>query len=321
MKSSFRTNFISAWKRQRTWFLFLGFIIAVGLSLWMDPDDGQVTLQAAKNVMQGVLTVAVIHLAVKWLFDYPAARGEPLFAQASLTSTGAGLALVAKAIVFLALAFVFSPRARAAELPPGFYQYGPTLKAEQHRNWVGHPAPHFLAALVEQETGPCPGRSCWNPKARLKTAREEGAGLSQLTKAYRADGSIRFDTLTAMSEQYGDLAELNWGNVYQRPDLQLRALVLLARDAARPFKGLPGELQFGDSAYNGGQGDVQRARSACKMTAGCSPAVWFGNVELHCMKSRQAIYGSRSACDINTEHVKNVFLVRAGKYESAWEAL
>jgi hypothetical protein len=44
-------------------------------------------------------------------------------------------------------------------------------------------------------------------------------------------------------------------------------------------------------------------------------------VERHCLKSRQPIYGSRSACDINREHVRNVFLVRRAKYAQAWAAL
>jgi hypothetical protein len=41
-------------------------------------------------------------------------------------------------------------------------------------------------------------------------------------------------------------------------------------------------------------------------------------VERHCLKSRQPLYGNRSACDINREHVKNVFQVRLAKYERAF---
>jgi hypothetical protein len=190
------------------------------------------------------------------------------------------------------------------------------LKKEQKHYWPDHPDPAILAALVEQES--CvslKSRSCWNPAAKLKTSREEGAGLGQITRAYRADGSLRFDSLEGLREQYApELAGFSWGNVYQRPDLQLRALVLMSRDAAKPFKGLVAWLAFGDAAYNGGVTGVQKERRACKLSSECDPSQWFSNVELHCLKSRQPLYGGRSACDINREHVRNVLLVRPTKY-------
>jgi hypothetical protein len=142
--------------------------------------------------------------------------------------------------------------------------------------------------------------------------------MGQITRAYRADGSVRFDALSDLRNQYGaDLAGLSWDTVYQRPDLQLRTLVLMSRDAARPFRGSPAWLAFGDAGYNGGVAGVQRERRACKLSAGCDPGQWFGNVELHCLKSRQPLYGNRSACDINREHVRNVLLVRRAKYVGA----
>ena len=142
--------------------------------------------------------------------------------------------------------------------------------------------------------------------------------MGQITRAYRADGSLRFDALAGLRDQYGaDLSGLSWDTVYSRPDLQLRALVLMSRDAARPFRGSTAWLHFGDAGYNGGVAGVQKERRACKLSAGCDPARWFGHVEAHCLKSRQPLYGGRSACDINREHVRNVFLVRRAKYVGA----
>jgi hypothetical protein len=221
--------------------------------------------------------------------------------------------------VFVGLLLVFAPRAHADPLPAGFHTYGATLRAEQRHYWPDHPDPAALAALVEQES--CvslKSPKCWNPGARLKTDREEGAGMGQITRAYRADGSVRFDALADLREQYdAELGALSWGNVYQRPDLQLRALVLMSRDAARPFRASSAWLHFGDAGYNGGVAGVQKERRACKLSAGCDPAQWFGHVERHCLKSRQPLYGGRSACDINREHVHNVFLVRRAKYVGA----
>jgi len=305
--------------RHRSFFLLVGTLVAAGFSFYSDPDSGLSTLLGGLAIAQGVWAVAAAHLGRKALTDYPEADQRRLFAKAAEDSVGAGLALIALAIVFVGLLLVFAPRAHADTLPAGFATYGPVLKAEQAKYWADHPDPAILAALVEQES--CislKSPRCWNPAARLKSAREEGAGMGQITRAYRSDGSVRFDALAGLRGQYGaDLAGLSWDTVYQRPDLQLRALVLMSRDAARPFRGAPAWLAFGDAGYNGGVAGVQKERRACKLSTGCDPGQWFGHVEAHCLKSRQPIYGNRSACDINREHVRNVLLVRRAKYVGA----
>lgn len=306
--------------RHRSLFLFGGAILAALASFWTDPDaNGLSTLLGGLALIQGIWAVAASHWARKALTDYPEADQRRLFAKAAEDPVGAGLALIALAIVFVGLLLVFAPRAHADTLPAGFATYGPILKAEQAKYWADHPDPAILAALVEQEScASLKSPRCWNPAARLKSAREEGAGMGQITRAYRADGSLRFDALAGLRGQYGaDLAGLSWDTVYQRPDLQLRALVLMSRDAARTFRGAPAWLAFGDAGYNGGVAGVQRERRACKLSAGCDPAQWFAHVEAHCLKSRQPLYGNRSACDINREHVRNVLLVRRAKYVGA----
>lgn len=310
-------------KRHRSWFLFGGAGLALWASLHSDPDGGLSTLLGGLAIIQGVWAVAAAHWSRKALFDYPEADQRRLFTKASEHPIGAGLALIALSIAFIGLLLVFAPRAHASKLPAGFSTYGPVLKAEQRHYWEGHPDPAVLAALIEQES--CislKSPRCWNPAAQLKTAREEGAGMGQITRAYRADGSVRFDSLAGMRAQYSDeLGEWSWGNVYTRPELQLRAVVLMSRDAAMPFRSAPDMLAFGDAGYNGGVGGVQKERRACALAKGCDPGQWFGHVELHCLKSRQPLYGGRSACDINREHVHNVFLVRRAKYVKAWVML
>lgn len=305
--------------RYRFLFLLVGTLVAAGFSFYSDPDSGLSTLLGGLAIAQGVWAVAAAHLGRKALTDYPEADQRRLFAKAAEDPVGAGLALIALAIVFVGLLLVFAPRAHADTLPAGFATYGPILKAEQAKYWADHPDPAILAALVEQEScASLKSPRCWNPAARLKSAREEGAGMGQITRAYRADGSLRFDALAGLRDQYGaDLAGLSWDTVYQRPDLQLRALVLMSRDSARTFRGAPAWLAFGDAGYNGGVAGVQRERRACKLSTGCDPGQWFAHVEAHCLKSRQPIYGNRSACDINREHVRNVLLVRRAKYVGA----
>lgn len=330
---------LRAFTRHRSVFLFGGSLVALALSFLSDPDGeiskqirnswfgglgiGLSTLLGGLALVQGIWAIALAHMSRKALADYPEADMRKLFAKAGEGPIGSGLALIAMAITFVGLLMVFAPRAHAADLPAGFYQYGPMLKAEQQHYWSAHPAPFYLAGLVEQES--CvslKSKGCWNPSSRLKTSREEGAGLGQITRAYRADGSLRFDALASLRNQYSEaLGEWSWGNVYARPELQERAIVLMSKDAAAPFRAAQDALPMGDSSYNGGPADVQKARRACALTKGCDPSKWFNNVELHCMKSRQPIYGGRSACDINLEHVRNVFLVRSKKYEQAWAAL
>lgn len=309
--------------RHRSLFLFGGAIVAALASLESDPDHGWATALGGLAILQGIWAVAAAHWARKALFDYPSANVRALFERARESSTGAGLALIAVAIVLAALLMVFAPRAHAGELPAGALKYLPMLKAEQQRLWPDHPQPHLLASLVEQES--CVSlrsRGCWNPGAQLKTAREEGAGVGQITRAYTAGGAVRFDVLADLREKYGaELGALSWSNVYQRPDLQFRALVLMSRDAARQFRQAPAMLEFGDAGYNGGPAGVQRERRACALAKGCDPGLWFDHVEHHCLKSRAALYGGRSACDINREHVRNVMKVRPAKYITAWVAL
>lgn len=309
--------------RLRTWFLVGGAALALGASLLSDPDSGLSTLLGGLALIQGLWAIAAAHWTRKALLDYPEADQRKLFAKASENPVGAGLALIAMAIAFVGLLMVFAPRAKAAELPSGFAKYGPMLKAEQRHYWPDHPDSVVLAGLVEQES--CislKSKGCWNPSAKLKTQREEGAGMGQLTRAYRADGAVRFDALASVREQYqSELDELSWSNVYTRPELQLRTIVLMSRDAAKPFRSAPDMLAFGDAAYNGGQSGVQNERRACTLSRGCNPGKWLANVEVHCLKSRQPIYGGRNACDINREHVRNAVYIRPAKYRSVWASL
>jgi len=72
---------------------------------------------------------------------------------------------------------------------------------------------------------------------------------------------------------------------------------------------------FADAGYNGGLGGVDNERRACKLASWCDPNKWFDNVEKLCLKSKVALYGNRSACDINRHHVKDVLLTRSSKYD------
>lgn len=306
--------------------LIWGGAAAVIAALWLtDPDGGVSTRMWVLGVISTTLAVTLAYLARKGLFDYPEADMGELARKAGTTALGAAIVFASLCAVFIALLFVFAGAARAQDVrthvPTAAVQLLPTLRAEQRAHWPDHPAPELLAALVEHESCTSLKHSrCWNPASRLKSAREEGAGLGQITRTWRKDGSQRFDSLQEMVARHPALAGWSWGNVYQRADLQLRAVVLMSRDnfrsLARVVHEVPAVLAFADAAYNGGLAGVQNERRACAQVPGCDPQRWFGHVARHCLKSKTALYGQRSACDINRHHVTDVLLVRAGKYQA-----
>lgn len=179
----------------------------------------------------------------------------------------------------------------------------------------------MLASLIEHES--CNGLKhpkCWDPTSRLKSAREEGAGFFQLTRAYHVpSGELRFDIISELRAKYPQLRELGWHNVYQRPDLQIKAGILMSKDLFLQFikysYNIDEALAFADAAYNGGAYGVNNERRACKLASTCDHTKWFDNTERFCLKSRAPLYGNRSACDINRHHVRDVLLTRSAKYK------
>lgn len=204
-------------------------------------------------------------------------------------------------------------------IPTNANIYLPTVKSEQLLNWKDHPIPAQLPALIEHESCISLTHSrCWSPTSKLKTQREEGAGLGQITRAYTANGKLRFDALEEIKNKHKSLNEFTWENVYSRPDLQVRAVVLKSKDNYNSLSMITSSterLKFSDAAYNGGLGGVQNERRACQLKTGCNPQLWKDNVSNTCLKSKSPLYGARSACDINRFHVVDVTETRTPKYE------
>lgn len=308
--------------RFRYLFLFGGAALVLLALFATDPDKGITTGMLLLSLVTPMLALAVSHLGRKALHDYPEADARALFRKAGEHPIGAGLALVALSIVLYGILGLFGGAARAQDvrtyIPAAAVAHQATFSAEYRLHWPDHPMPALLPALAEHESCLSLRHSrCWSATSRLKSAREEGAGIGQITRAWHADGRLRFDALAEMRARHPSLRELSWSNVYQRPDLQLRALVLKSRDNFQALGVVRDEFQrlaFADAAYNGGMGGVQKDRRACQIKAGCNPQVWFGHVENTCTKSRVALYGGRSACDINRHHVRDVVVVRSQKY-------
>jgi hypothetical protein len=203
-------------------------------------------------------------------------------------------------------------------VPAAAWKYLPTLVDRQDAIWPDAPIPSFLGAQIEQET--CLSLShpnCWSPRAELRTPRENGIGFGQFTRAYRADGSIRFDKISELAREHKSLRGWNWNTRYD-PAYQLTAIVEADRaiygrthGAASPRD----QLEFTLSAYNGGEGGLLQDRRLCGNTDGCDSSRWTGNVEGTSLKSRapSAGYGKPFFL-INREYVSNIIGLRRQKY-------
>lgn len=208
-------------------------------------------------------------------------------------------------------------------IPPRAIELMPIVLNEADRLMPNIIHREYFMALGEQES--CihlKHPKCFNPKAELFNSREQGSGIFQLTRAWDVNGKLRFDTLQSLRNQYRDeLRELSWDNIKLRPELQIRSMILLVRSSYVRYQDIPDtyeRLKFVDPAYNGGDRDVGRARSACKLAAGCNPKIWFNNVERYNPKSLKPFkaYGNKSLRQINNEHVSNVFNIRIHKYKA-----
>lgn len=208
-------------------------------------------------------------------------------------------------------------------IPPQSFEYKEIIHTEISTFFSTIPDYNYVPALIEHESCLSLKHSrCWSPTSRLKTSREEGAGLSMITRTWREDGSIRFDSLKDMRDKYKlELKEASWNTIYQRPDIQIRLLVLMNRDNYKKLYNIDNEyerLAMTDAAYNGGLGGLLKERRACGLAKDCDPQYWFDNVEKYCLKSKKVLYGNRSACDINRYHVKNTLIDRMPKYQQQY---
>jgi hypothetical protein len=205
-----------------------------------------------------------------------------------------------------------------AQVPEAAKQHLPTLVSIQRDIWPDAPMPEFLAAQIEKESCITLKHSkCWNPRAELKTPRENGIGFGQFTRAYKADGSIRFDKISELAAAHASLRGWSWERRYD-PRFQLIAIVEMDKGIFSRQRGAAtviDRLSFALSAYNGGEGGVLQDRRLCANTPGCDPSRWAGNVEHHSMKQRvpQKGYG-KSFFQINREYVRTILFERRAKY-------
>jgi len=238
-------------------------------------------------------------------------------------------------IIFLLLIFTGITYANSIDtyIPKNFYYHKGNLTAviDKYLDRLQSPVftrynwyPYFSALIEHESCITLTNSRCWSSRSELNTKwpngkqREQGIGFGQITRAYTESGVIRLDVLNDLKRKYpSELNGLTWENIKDKPQLQMRAILLLWSDN---FNRLPRHISdldkvaMADSAYNGGYGYILKDRKTCGLKANCDPDLWFNNVETINNRGNKVLYGNRTANMINRHHVRDVILERMGKY-------
>ena len=169
-----------------------------------------------------------------------------------------------------------------------------------------------IAGQIEQET--CISlkrKKCWNPKTELKTSREYGFGLGQLTITSKFNG---FEEV----KQYKELKDWQWEDRYN-PEMQIRGVLLKDRIAYNmikwPVVNEYEKLAMTYAAYNGGTGGLLSDRKLTQANGG-DTSRWFGGIEKYSKKSKVPHPEYKvSFFDINRSYPKNILTLRMQKYK------
>lgn len=294
--------------------LLMMLVVAVTVILWYlltDPNGGAETL-ARVQWLAWIFVIAGPVYLLRRAFHSEARSGEA-YRKAMENPVGAGLVFLGLSLLTGMLFMAFAGRAAAANLPSGAAQYLPVLSSEQMMHWPDVPIRSSLAAQIEQETCPSLKSSkCWNPRAELKTAREYGFGLGQLTV------TAKFDNFKEARKLDASLRDWRFEDRYDAVK-QIRTMVLMDRAAYTRLASLVQDererLAMAFSAYNGGLGGVLQDRRLCASIPGCDPGKWFGHVEKTSLKAKTKTAGyGQSFYDINRGYVRAVMIDRRQRY-------
>lgn len=194
-------------------------------------------------------------------------------------------------------------------------QYIPNIDNISNRYWNDISNLEFIYGQIEQETCPsCKSKKCWNPKAELKTDREYGFGLSQLTI------TKRFNKFNEAKTRYKELKDWRFEDRYN-PDYQLRFIILEDKTIFLSMR----RLLYSDIdiwagtfiSYNAGKGTLLKRRALClskyKDIYDCTK--WFDNLERIKLYGEDKLLYGRSLFERRNEYPHNIMKLRSHKYK------
>ena len=187
--------------------------------------------------------------------------------------------------------------------------YLPILSKVIGAYWPSAPGKPIMAGKIEQE-------SSWKEKATLKTPRELGRGLGQMTITYRADGSERFNIYRDAVKMKA-LKDWDWRSDPYNVRYQLTFSVLTDRanfSTVRPYA--ESDYQAWKMAlvcYNAGQGRWLSRRHNAK-SKGLPRDRWDGGLDrAYSLGETKLLYG-RPLYEAVNEYPRVIFK-RAEKYQ------
>ncbi len=193
----------------------------------------------------------------------------------------------------------------------------PVLDSLLNIYWPDVTCRSYIAGQIEQET--CASlNKCWNSNVELKTAREYGFGLAQITIAFNKDGSERFNNFLEAQKKYKELSEWKWENRFSITS-QLIYLILECRNTySKLAPCFSSEIQIFAASfvtYNAGLGTVLKRRALCKTSSDCNSDKWFGGLDsVHLTNEEVLLYGQQLYKRRN-DYPANIILQRSKKYE------
>lgn len=303
---------INYFRQHRFWVMWMGAAAVITWYFFTDPDRGAETIARLQWMLWLVVLAGPVYLLRKALMpgDSQAILQSALGGRVSAAIVWLGMCLLT-GLLFLA----FAGHANAQNLPAGAIKYLPLLLKEQQAHWPDMPLRSSLAAQVEQET--CislKSTRCWNPRTELKTDREYGFGLGQLTV------TPKFNNFNEARKLDISLRDWQFAGRFD-PARQLRAMVLMDRSGFVRLNFVPDQnarLAMAYSAYNGGLSGVLADRRLCAATRGCDANQWFGHVERTSLKAKVAVHGyGQSFYLIIRSYVRAVMMARRQKYVQA----
>ena len=293
-----------SWLR-RVWVLLLAVVCGM---LIIDASQMILAVYSLSAVALVLLLADALFAAkAKWGL-FPTLDIDEAIKTAQSTPLGSALVWLGFVALLATILFLVVPSgARAENLPAGARQHLPVLAAAVEQHWPGAPLAQIMAGQVEQESG-------WKERATLKTSRELGRGLVQLTIAYRADGSERFNAYRDLSGK--TFAAWDWRNDPYNVRYQLTYLTLRDKGDFTAMR----RLMVNDAeawraalvCYNAGKGRVLQRRAQAKL-AGLPADRWQGGLDRAYTRGEAALLYGRPLYQAVNEYPVVIFK-RSAKY-------
>lgn len=293
------------WLR-KTWILLA--IIVAGLIIFGDAAQLAVTLYSLSAACLVLLLADfILDSREKWGL-FPALDLKRVIKNASRSPIGSAFVFLGIVALIIAMMVLAVPSAHGAVLDDA-KPYLPVLGQSLDTNWKAAPMRYIPAGQVEQE-------SSWKSHATLKTSRELGRGLVQMTIAYNSKGQERFNIYKDACRARA-LSAWNWRNDPYNPRFQLTFLTLQDKSnfvLVRPYSCNDAEAwKCALVSYNAGEGRwLQRRRNA--KAKGLPADRWDGGLALAYSKAEAATLYGRPLYEAVNEYPRVIFH-RAEKYQ------